>query len=140
MNKHLKNFFIRGLIFGGFGPLIMAIIYFILDRAKEGILISGTDVFIAVVSIYLLAFIHAGVSVFNQIESWSIAKSLLFHFSALYVSYTLCYIINSWIPFKWNVLLIYTAIFIVAYGVIWLTVLLLMKRTSKRLNSNLKKH
>ena len=140
MNKHLKNFFIRGLIFGGFGPLIMAIIYFILDRAKEGILISGTDVFIAVVSIYLLAFIHAGVSVFNQIESWSIAKSLLFHFSALYVSYTLCYIINSWIPFKWNVLLIYTAIFIVAYGAIWLTVLLLMKRTSKRLNSNLKKH
>ena len=74
MNKYLKAFLHRGLIFGGFGPIVMAIIYLILSFSIDGFLVGGVELFTAAISTYVLAFVHAGASVFNQIESWPIAK------------------------------------------------------------------
>ena len=74
MNKYLKAFLHRGLIFGGFGPIILGIIYAILQKTIEGFTLDGAEILVAIVSIYLLAFMHAGVSVFNQIEEWSLLK------------------------------------------------------------------
>ena len=76
MNIYTKEFFHRGLMFGGFGPIILGIIYFILSLTIPNFALRGAEVLIAIVSIYLLAFIHAGASVFNQIEKWPLAKSL----------------------------------------------------------------
>ena len=92
---------------------------------------------LAIVSTYLLAFIHAGVSVFNQIEEWPIAKSLVFHFGSLYLAYLFCYAANRWIPFELNVVLIFTAIFVVCYFVVWFTVFAVIKLTEKRLNNKI---
>ena len=139
MNKYLKSFLQRGLAFGGFGPIIIGIIHYIISLSVDNFSVSGPEIFSAVISTYILAFIHAGASVFNQIESWPIAKSILFHFLALYLSYTLCYIINSWIPFKWSVLLIFTGSFALVYAIVWITVLFFVKRASKELNSKLNK-
>ena len=136
--KHVKDFFLRGLVFGGFGPIITGIIYLILSFSIDNFSISGVDAFTAIISTYLLTFIHAGASVFNQIESWSVPKSLLVHFSLLYLSYTLCYIVNSWILFQPLVLVIFTAIFVLSYFAVWLTVTLIIKSTAKKLNSKLK--
>ena len=133
----VRNFFFRGLLFGGSGPIIAGIIYLILHFALEDLTLTGLQVFTAIVSTYLLAFVHAGASVFNQIESWSIAKSLFCHFSMLYVAYVLCYVINSWIPFEPIVLGIFTAIFVVGYAVIWFAVYLSIKSAAKRLNKKL---
>ena len=36
MNKYLKIFLHRGLIFGGFGPIVVGIVYFILGQTLEG--------------------------------------------------------------------------------------------------------
>ena len=99
---------------------------------------TGLQVFTAIVSTYLLAFVHAGASVFNQIESWPLAKSTLCHFGVLYVAYILCYVINSWIPFEPLVLGIFTAIFAVGYAVIWLAVYVSIRVTVKRLNRSLR--
>ena len=137
MNKYVKEFFHRGLLFGGFGPIIAGIILLIINVVGEEISLTAKDYFTTTVSIYLLAFVHAGASVFNQIEHWSIPKSVLFHFSSLYVAYSLCYIINSWIPFEPKVLLIFTGIFAVVYIVVWLTVMIILKSTSKKLNRKL---
>ncbi|MBQ7292305.1 MAG: hypothetical protein IJW79_01050 [Clostridia bacterium] len=49
MNKYLKEFLHRGLMFGGFGPIIMAIIYLILSYSVDGFSLSGSEVFVAVV-------------------------------------------------------------------------------------------
>ena len=136
--KHVKNFFLRGLAFGGFGPIIAGIVYLILSFTLEDFSLSGVEAFTAIISTYLLAFVHAGASVFNQIDSWSIPKSLLAHFSLLYILYILCYVINSWIPFEPMVLLIFTAIFVVTYFVIWFTVYAIIKSTEKKLNKNLR--
>lgn len=134
MNKYLKEFLHRGLIFGGFGPIIMGIIYAILQNTINGFTLSGNEVLIAIVSIYILAFLQAGASVFNQIEHWSMAKSLGFHFLTIYIAYVCCYLINSWIPFNINVILIFTAIFAVSYFIIWINVYISVKIISKKLN------
>ena len=137
MNEYLKKFLHRGLVFGGFGPIITAIVIFIVSLNVDGVIISGGEMLVAVVSTYLLAFIQAGVSVFNQIEGWPITKSLLFHFLTLFVSYSACYILNSWIPFEPLVLLVFALIFIVTYFIIWLTVYLIVRATGKELNERL---
>lgn len=139
MNKYVKSFLQRGLAFGGFGPIIAGIIYLILSFSIDNFTLTGVDVFVAILSTYVLAFVHAGASIFNQIESWGIAKSLLCHLGLLYVSYLLCYIVNSWIPFEWAVIGIFSLIFILAYLIIWLIVYISIKATSKRFNEKISK-
>lgn len=138
MNKYVKEFLHRGLMFGGFGPIIFGIIVFIVSKTTENFILEAGEVFIGIVSIYLLAFVHAGASVFNQIEHWSIGKSLLCHLSTLYVAYCLCYVANTWIPFEPKILLIFTAIFMVIYFVVWGIVYFSIKATSKKFNAKLK--
>lgn len=137
MNRYIKEFFHRGLIFGGFGPIIMGIIYAILQKTPPDFSLSGSEVCLAIISIYILAFIQAGASVFNQIEHWPITKSLFFHFGSLYLAYVICYLLNSWIPFKSEVVIIFTAVFIGIYFAVWLTVYFSVKTAEKRLNRKL---
>ena len=134
----VRDFFLRGLLFGGFGPIIAGIVYLILHFTLKDLALTGLQVFTVIVSTYLLAFVHAGASVFNQIESWPLAKSTLCHFGLLYVAYILCYVINSWIPFEPLVLGIFTAIFAAGYAVIWLAVYVSIRVTVKRLNRSLR--
>ena len=134
MNKYVKEYLIRGLIFGGFGPIILGIVFWILHLTKVELSLTGSSVFLGILSTYILAFVHAGSSVFNQIEEWSIAKSTGIHFLSLYIVYLACYLVNSWLPFAWEVIAIFTAVFIVVYFAIWLTVYLILKNTSNRLN------
>lgn len=133
----VKDFFLRGLMFGGFGPVIAGIVYLVLQLSLENFTLSGVEVFTAILSTYLLAFVHAGASVFNQLESWSLAKSTLCHFGLLYIAYVLCYLINSWIPFEPAVLGIFTAIFAGGYTIVWLTVYICIRATVKKLNRSL---
>lgn len=137
MNKYVKDFLMRGMLFGGFGPLILGIIYAVLQRTLSDFSLNGTQVFLGIISTYFLAFVQAGASVFNQIEEWPVAKSLLCHFSLLYVAYVLCYLINTWIPFIPTVIGIFTLVFIVAYFAVWFTVVLCIKIASKKMNKNL---
>ncbi len=137
MNKYVKEFLHRGLIFGGFGPIVVGIVFVILQYTVEGFSLSGMQVLLAVVSTYLLAFIQAGATVFNQIEHWSIVKSILCHFGSLYAAYSVCYIANSWIPFEPMVLIIFTAIFVVSFFVIWTVVYLSVRAATKKFNKTL---
>ena len=138
MNIYLKRFLQRGIAFGGFGPIIVGIVFYILSLTLEGFSLGGGEVFLAILSTYILAFVQAGASVFNQIEEWPLAKCTFIHFLTLYLTYVLCYLINSWIPFDINVVLIFTAIFAAGYFVVWLTVFVSIKAVSKKLNAKIK--
>ena len=138
MNPYMKAFLHRGLIFGGFGPIVVGIIYAFLE-GTEGFSLNGTQVLIAVLSVYLLAFVHAGASVFNQIERFSLPKALLCHFSVLYGAYVICYLVNDWIPFDFTALLIFTAVFAGIYFIVWITVVLCIKAVGRKLNAKLRK-
>lgn len=137
MNKYVKEFFHRGLMFGGFGPIVSAIVFLILSYTIKDFSITANQVFMAVVSTYIAAFVQAGSSIFHQIEHWSTMKGLFCQLGSLYLVYVLAYIINSWIPFEIAVILIFTAIFVVAYLVIWLIVFLCVKATSKKLSEKI---
>jgi len=137
MNNNVRKFIYRGMLFGGFGPIIVGIVYAILEKTIEDFSITGGEILLGIVSTYLLAFVQAGASVFNQIEEWSVPKALLCHFTMLYAAYVLCYLGNTWIPFKTEVVLIFTAIFVTLYFVIWVSVYLTVREMSKKLNRKL---
>lgn len=138
MNKYLKSFLLRGLMFGGFGPIVLAIVYFAISVFRPDITFAGDEILLGTVSVYIIAFVHAGVSVFNQIEEWGINKSLGYHFTSLYLAYSLCYLINSWIPFELKTFLIFTGIFVAVYAVVWCTVYLCIRHSTKKINAKLK--
>ena len=124
-------------MFGGFGPLVAGIIYFVVSKTSPSFFLNGTEVFSAILSTYILAFLQAGATVFNQIENWSLMKSLLCHFSTLFVAYTSCYILYSWIPFDYRVILIFIGIFVAVYFTVWSIVYFSIKATSRKLNMKL---
>ena len=54
MNKYVKEFLHRGMMFGGFGPIILGIIYWIVSEVHGELELSGFEIFLSIVSIYLL--------------------------------------------------------------------------------------
>ena len=137
MNKYVKQYLHRGLVFGGFGPIILGIVYAILDSTIPDFTVSGGQILLGIASTYAIAFVQAGSSVFNQIEHWPLAKSLAFHLGSLYAVYSAAYLINTWIPFEPTVLLIFTAAFLAVYFAVWLTVYFSVKITSKKMSEKL---
>lgn len=137
MNVYVKRFLHRGMMFGGFGPIIAAIIYFCISKSIPSFTIDGTEMLLTVVSTYVMAFLVAGASVFNQIEHWSFARSLFCHFSLYYIAYVTCYLVNAWIPFSWDALLIFTGVFVGGYALVWGIVYLCVRHTGKKLNEKL---
>ncbi len=137
MNIYLKQFLQRGAVFGGMGPIIAGFVYFVISLSLEDFALTGTEVFVGIVSTYILAFLQAGASVFNQVEHWSIGKSLFCHFALIYAAYIGCYLVNAWIPLDVMFIGIFTLIFTTVYFIIWLTVYFIIKATSKRLNDHI---
>lgn len=137
MRKYFIEFLKRGLMFAGFGPVIVGIVYYIISFSVD-LGLSGLDFLVAIISSYLLAFIQAGASVFNTIENWSIAKSTAFNLTSIYLAYLGAYLINGWIPFNWIVVLIFTLVFVVTYFIITLVVYVCTKSITNKLNSKLR--
>ncbi len=134
MNRYVKEFLRRGMMFGGFGPIIVGMIYLILEQMLPEFSLNGGEACMGIVSTYVLAFLQAGASVFQQIDTWSPLRSLLCHFSVLYVAYVSCYLINTWIPFDPTVVLLFTAIFLVLYLLVYAIVVVSTRLISRKLN------
>lgn len=133
---HLRTFAHRGLLFGGFGSIIVSLILLIISRYDTVNLTAGAF-FRATVSGYLLAFVVAGCGVFYQIETWSLAKATLLHAACLYGAYLGCYLVNSWIPGDPASLGIFTAVFAGGYFLIWLIIMVTVRATAKKLNEKI---
>lgn len=134
--QNWMEFVKRGMMFGGFGPVIIAIIYLIAAQGHE---FNALDYFTATVSGYVLAFFVAGCSVFYQIESWGLSKASLLHILCLYIAYLGCYLLNGWIEASWTVIGIFTGVFLLGYLIIWAAVLISVKATARRLNDKISK-
>ena len=137
MNKYVREFLHRGLIFAGFGPIVFGIIILCINYLGGVTEHSALPIFGGIVTTYIIAFAQAGATVFNQIEHWSVPKSVFCHFGLLYVVYSLAYVANSWIPFKAEVLGVFTVIFVVGFFLIWGIVYLAVKSTGKKFNEKL---
>ena len=138
MNKYVKTFFTRGLLFMGFGPIIVALVYFIIDKSGGNVDLSATDYLLATISISLLAFLCAGASVFYNIEKWGLVKATSLHFLIYYFCYMFCYLVNNWIKKDFATIAIFTGIFVLVYFVIWISITLSIKKITKKLNTKIK--
>lgn len=138
MNKYVKEFCVRGLIFSGLGPIVLGIVLMILGFCGVAINLQGWQILLAIVSTLLLAFVQAGSSVFEQIEEWSTFKSLFWHLLSIYLVYVITYLVNSWIPLMWQVILIFSAAVIVTFLIIWLICYLATKKVKKKLDTLIK--
>ena len=136
INKNLKEFLHRGLIFGGLGSIVVGIVLAFLG-IKTDLNLAGWQILLAIVSGYLIAFVQAGTSVFHQIEEWSPAKGAGLQLLCIYAVYVGAYLINRWIPLHWQVILIFTAAFVAGYFLIWGIVYLSVKAATKKLNGKL---
>ena len=137
MSQHVRNYLQRGIAFGGFGPIVTGLVLAIMQWSGVDVQLSGSDVLVAVVSTYVLAFVQAGSSVFNQVENWPLAKSMGIHFLSVYVVYVACYLLNRWLPFAWEMIVAFTLVFVAVYLAIWLTVYLIVRKTSQKLNQSI---
>ena len=135
--EDVKEFLKRGFAFGGLGCIIVGFIYWMISLGIKDLNLQGWQIFVAILSGYVIAFIHAGTSVFHQIDSWSPLKSATFQLVFLYITHLVIYLVNSWIPLRLDVILIFTGLFIVGYLIIWLIILLIVRKSVKRINKQL---
>ena len=137
MNK-VKSFLLRGTIFAGFGPIIYALIIFIIDLTGVDPMLDGIVVFKGAISTYLLAFVVAGMSIIWKEERLGFALQMAIHALSIYVSYLITYLVNGWLNINFIQILTFTIIFIFGYGIIWLMIYLIERNKVNKLNKQLK--
>ena len=86
MKKHMGEFFRRGLIAWGFGPLVLAVLYVILHRGGAVETLSVNQVCMGIFSLSALAFIAGGMNFVYQIERLPLMVAILIHGGVLYVA------------------------------------------------------
>ena len=138
MKKFVLEFLRRGAIASGSGPIVLAIIYMILQQVAEVETLTVNQVCIGIFSLTALAFIAGGLNALYQIERLPLMFAILIHGSVLYVSYLATYLINDWLDFGALPIIIFSAIFVVGYIVIWAIIYSIIKRNTARVNEILK--
>ena len=138
MKKNVKEFIRRGLVACGFGPLVLAVLYQILQ--SQGIMESMTvdEVCLGIVSLSVLAFIAGGMNVIYQIERLPLMVAILIHGGVLYISYLATYLVNGWLEWGMTPVLVFTGIFVGAYLIIWMIIYSAIKKHTDKLNKALK--
>ena len=138
MKKHIVEFFRRGFVACGIGPMILALIYLIL-RQKAGVTaLSVDEVCTGIFSLTALAFVAGGMNMLYQIERLPLMVAILIHGGVLYISYLITYLVNGWLDWGTVPLLVFTAIFVLGYFLIWAVIYAVNKRHTEKLNEKLK--
>ena len=138
MKKFGLDFLRRGLIAAGIGPIVLAFVYLILQQASAIETLSVNQVCIGIFSITALAFIAGGMNAIYQIERLPLMVAILIHGGILYISYLVTYLLNDWLDFGALPIVVFTAIFVVGYIVIWAIIYSIIKRNTAKLNKMLK--
>ena len=138
MRKTALEFVRRGLVAGGFGPVILAVLYIILERSGEIVSLTASQVCTGIFSLYALAFIAGGMNVMYQIERLPLMAAISIHGGVLYIGYLITYLVNGWREFGKTPIMVFTAIFIAGYLAIWAVIYHITRRNTRRLNEMLK--
>ena len=138
MKKDLKEFCSRGLIAMGFGPLVYGVVMLILYLCNVDTTMDGLVVFKGIISISILAFVIAGITIIWQKEEIQLVKKISIHFFVLYLLYLVVYLLNDWIEKDFQIIGIFTLIFILGYILIWIIIYFSEKKRAKKLNEYIK--
>ena len=138
MKKYVLEFFHRGLVAAGFGPIVLTILYMILH--KQGLIenLSVNQVCTGIISLSALAFIAGGMNVIYQVEQLPLMVAILIHGGILYVSYLATYLLNDWLEWGGAPILVFSSIFVLGYLAIWAVIYTIIKKRTAKLNQILK--
>lgn len=137
MKKHLISFLKRGLTFCVGGPIILAIVYGILGATGTAATLDSLEVCRGILTVTLMAFIAAGITVVYDNEKLPLFWAILLHGTALYLDYILVYLLNGWLVSGPVPILVFTAIFIAGFAIVWLLIYFFTKRSANQLNRKL---
>ena len=137
MKQVIREFFRRGLIACGFGPLILAAVYLILQQAGLRTL-TVHEVCVGILSLWGLAFLAGGMNVVYQIERLPLMVAILIHGGVLYVGYLVTYLVNDWLAWGMTPVLVFTAIFVLGYLAVWAVIYTVTKQNTEQVNAMLK--
>ena len=139
MKQHILEFCRRGLIACGFGPLILVVLYLILQSCGAIGTLTVREVCLGIVSLSALAFIAGGMNMIYQVERLPLPVAILLHGGVLYAAYLATYLINGWLAQGVGPLLTFSAIFVLGFLAVWLVIFVTTKRSTNKLNEILKK-
>ena len=137
MKRFIKEFILRGMVASGFGPIVLVILYLIVQRAAGIQSLSVREVCVGILSLSALAFVAGGMNTIYQIERLPLMTAISIHGAILYMCYLATYLVNGWLV--WGVLpiMVFTAIFAAGYLIIWLMIYIINKSRTAKLNAML---
>ena len=138
MKKFVSHFMLRGLVACGFGPVVLAVVYLVLHQQGVVHTLAVTEVCMGIFSLFALAFVAGGMNAIYQIERIPVMLAILIHGVVLYVCYLIVYLVNDWLKWGFTPILVYSAIFVVGYLMIWAIIYSVNKRNAERINEQLK--
>ena len=138
MKRNVFEFVRRGLVACGFGPLVLAALYLLLQ--KQGVLhtLTVNEVCLGIVSLSVLAFIAGGMNVIYQVERLPLMVAILIHGGVLYASYLGTYLINGWLAWGMMPILAFSVIFATGYLAVWAVIYTVTKKNTAQLNAALR--
>ncbi len=139
MKRYVLEFLRRGFVACGIGPVILAIVYLILQQVAAVDTLTVNQVCIGIFSMAALAFIAGAMNAIYQIERLPLMIAIFIHGGVLYISYLCTYLFNDWLEWGVAPLLIFSLIFVVGYIVIWAVVYCIIRKNTEKVNEMLKK-
>ncbi len=139
MKRFVWEFLRRGFIAAGIGPIVLAIVCLILQHSAGINTLTVDEVCIGILSLAALAFIAGGMNAVYQVERIPIMIAILIHGGVLYLGYLGTYLVNDWLDFGVIPIIVFSAIFVVGYVVIWCIIYSIIRRNTAKLNEKLKK-
>ena len=139
MKKHILEFLRRGVVACGFGPMVLAVFYLIMQRQKIMENLTVNEVCLGIFSLSVLAFIAGGMNFVYQIERLPLMVAILIHGGVLYISYLVTYLLNDWLESGVVPILVFSGIFLLGYLAIWAVIYSVIKKRTDKLNEILRK-
>ena len=138
MKKFALEFLRRGLVACGLGPIVLAVLYLVLKMNGVETL-TVDEVCLGIFSLTALAFIAGGMNAVYQMERLPLMLAILIHGGVLYAGYLAVYLLNGWLQQGLTPLLVFTAVFVIGYLVIWVIIYSVTKQKTAMLNQMLQK-
>ena len=134
MKKIVMEFIRRGLAACGFGPIVLVLVYLVLQHKGNLETVTVNQVCLGIFSLSALAFIAGGMNVIYQIERLPLMVAILIHGGVLYISYLGTYLLNDWLEWGVTPILVFSGIFVFGYLAIWAIIYSIIRRNTAKLN------
>ena len=138
MREHIKGFFLRGLTVSVGGPLVLAVVYWIIGMGENAAPINQNEIALGIVTSAILAFIAGGITEIYRVERLPGFFAALIHGVVLYIDYAAVYCINGWFKDGMKSFIVFTVVFAAGYLLIWLGIYLSGRRAVLAMNKKLK--